>query len=84
MFSFQRNFGLPTEVITREQFRALITAPETFRKVKEAREALARGDKSAYETFRFFHNEVLLKKFGLVEVPRDEINLTPGLFIKQA
>ena len=42
------------------------------------------GDKSAYETFRFFHNEVLLKKFGLVEVPRDEINLTPGLFIKQA
>ncbi len=49
MFSFQRNFGLPTEVITREQFRALITAPETFRKVKEAREVLARGDKSAYD-----------------------------------
>ena len=49
MFSFQRNFGLPTEVITREQFRALITAPETFRKVKEAREALDRGDKNAYD-----------------------------------
>ena len=32
-----------------EQFRALITAPETIRKVKEAREALARGDKNAYD-----------------------------------
>jgi hypothetical protein len=40
---------LPTEVITKEQFRALITAPETIRKVKEAREALARGDKNAYD-----------------------------------
>ena len=49
MFSFQRSFGLPTEVVTKEQFRALITAPETFRKVKEAREALARGDKNAYD-----------------------------------
>ena len=49
MFCYQRSFGLPTEVITKEQFRALITAPETFRKVKEAREALARGDKNAYD-----------------------------------
>jgi hypothetical protein len=49
MFSFQRSFGLPTEVVTKEQFRALITAPETSRKVKEAREALARGDKNAYD-----------------------------------
>ena len=49
MFCYQRSFGLPTEVITKEQFRALITAPETSRKVKEAREALARGDKSAYD-----------------------------------
>ena len=49
MFSYQRNFGLPTEVISKEQFRALITAPETSRKVKEAREALARGDKNAYD-----------------------------------
>ena len=40
---------MPTEVITKEQFRALITAPETIRKVKEAREALARGDKNAYD-----------------------------------
>ena len=32
-----------------EQFRALITAPETVRKVKEAREALARGDNKTYD-----------------------------------
>ena len=49
MFCYQRSFGLPTEVVTREQFRALITAPETFRKVKEAREALERGDKKTYD-----------------------------------
>ena len=49
MFCYQRSFRSPTEVITAEQFRALITAPETYRKVKEAREALARGDKNAYD-----------------------------------
>ena len=49
MFCYQRSFGLPTEVVTKEQFRALITAPETSRKVKEAREALARGDKNGYD-----------------------------------
>ena len=49
MFCYQRSFGLPTEVVTKEQFRALIMAPETSRKVKEAREALARGDKNAYD-----------------------------------
>ncbi len=49
MFCYQRSFGLPTEVVTKEQFRALITAPETSRKVREAREALARGDKNAYD-----------------------------------
>ena len=49
MFCYQRSFGLPTEVVTLEQFRALITAPETIRKVKEAREALARGDKKTYD-----------------------------------
>ena len=49
MFCYQRSFGLPTEIVTVEQFRALITAPETIRKVKEAREALARGDKNAYD-----------------------------------
>ena len=49
MFCFQRNFGLPTEVVTLEQFRALITAPETIKKVREAREALARGDKKTYD-----------------------------------
>ena len=35
MFCYQRSFGLPTEVVTLEQFRALISAPETIRKVKE-------------------------------------------------
>ena len=40
---------MPTEVVTMEQFRALITAPETFKKVKEAREALARGDTKTYD-----------------------------------
>ena len=49
MFCYQRSFGLPTEVITVEQFRALIRAPRTLKLVKEAREALARGDKSAYD-----------------------------------
>ena len=49
MFCYQRSFSLPTEVVTKEQFRALITAPETIRKVKEAREALARGDKKTYD-----------------------------------
>ena len=49
MFCYQRSFGLPTEAVTKEQFRALITAPETFRKVKEAREALAKGDKTTYD-----------------------------------
>ncbi len=49
MFCYQRSFGLPTEVVTLEQFRALLSAPETIRKVKEAREALARGDKNAYD-----------------------------------
>ena len=49
MFCYQRSFGLPTEVVTKEQFRALITAPETSRKVKEAREVLAQGDKNAYD-----------------------------------
>ena len=49
MFCYQRSFGLPTETVTPEQFRALISAPETFRKVREAREALARGDKKTYD-----------------------------------
>ena len=49
MFCYQRSFGSPTEVITAEQFRALLSAPETYRKVKEAREVLAQGDKNAYD-----------------------------------
>lgn len=50
MFCYQRSFGLPTEVITKEQFRALIKASETSKKVKEAREALAQGDKNTYDS----------------------------------
>ena len=49
MFCYQRSFGHATEVITKEQFWALVKAPETFRKVREAREALARGDKKTYD-----------------------------------
>ena len=49
MFCFQRNFGLPTEIVTVEQFRALIRAPRTQALVKEAREALERGDKNTYD-----------------------------------
>ena len=50
MFCYQRSFGLPTEAVNLEQFRALIKAPETFKKVKEAREALENGDKNAYDS----------------------------------
>ncbi len=49
MFCYQRSFGLPTEIVTAEGFRALITAPQTFKLVKEAREALAKGDKKTYD-----------------------------------
>ena len=50
MFCYQRSFGSPTEVVNLEQFRALIKAPETFKKVEEAREALENGDKNAYDS----------------------------------
>ena len=49
MFCYQRSFGSPTEIVSQEQFRALITAPRTIQLVKEAREALARGDKKTYD-----------------------------------
>ena len=49
MFCYQRSFGLPTEVVTAEKFRALITAPRTLQLVREAREALAKGDKKTYD-----------------------------------
>ena len=49
MFCFQRNFGLPTEVVTLEQFEALLSAPQTASLVKEAREALEKGDKATYD-----------------------------------
>ena len=49
MFCYQRSFGLPTEIVTAEQFRALIRVPRTQALVKEAREALERGDKNTYD-----------------------------------
>ena len=49
MFCFQRSFGLPTEVVTLEQFEALLSAPQTATLVKEAREALEKGDKATYD-----------------------------------
>ena len=49
MFCYQRGFNSPTRVISAEQFWALVKAPETARKVKEAREALAKGDKATYD-----------------------------------
>ena len=48
MFCYQRSFSLPTEVMTPERFRALITAPQTVKLVKEAREAYGK-DKKLYE-----------------------------------
>ena len=49
MFCYQRGFNNPTRVISAEQFWALVKAPETARKVKEAREALAKDDKATYD-----------------------------------
>ena len=49
MFCYQRGFNNPTRVITLEQFWALLKAPETAKKVKEAREALEKGDKLTYD-----------------------------------
>ena len=49
MFCYQKNFSLPTEVMTREQFWALVRAPQTARLVSEAREARANGDTKLYD-----------------------------------
>ena len=49
MFCYQRSFGSPTEVVTQQQFWALVEAPRTVSLVKEAREALAKGDKATYD-----------------------------------
>ena len=49
MFCYQRSFGVPTEVVTAEQFRALVTAPKTVNLVKEARELYEKGDKKEYD-----------------------------------
>ena len=49
MFCYQSGFNDPTRVVSKEQFWALVGASETVRKVREAREALARGDKATYD-----------------------------------
>ena len=49
MFCSQRSFGVPTEVVTAEQFRALVTAPKTVNLVKKARELYEKGDKKEYD-----------------------------------
>ncbi len=49
MFCYQANFGSPTEVITEERFWAIVRSPQTVRLVKEAREALAKGDRTTYD-----------------------------------
>ena len=46
---YQSGFNSPTRVIGKEEFWALATASETYRKVREAREALERGDKATYD-----------------------------------
>ena len=48
-FCYQLGFNSPTRVIGKEEFWALATASETYRKVREAREALERGDKATYD-----------------------------------
>ena len=48
-FCYQSGFNSPTRVIGKEEFWALATASETYRKVREAREALERGDKATYD-----------------------------------
>ena len=49
MFCYQRNFGSPTEIVSQQQFWALIKAPRTVSLLREAREALAKGDKKTYD-----------------------------------
>lgn len=49
MFCYQQRFDLPTRVVSKEQFWALVRAPYTAQTVKEARAALARGNKALYD-----------------------------------
>ena len=49
MICYQKKFNLPTEVVTGEQFWALVRAPRTARLVKEAREALSKDDAATYD-----------------------------------
>ena len=49
MISYQERFNLPTQVVSQEQFWALVKAPKTAKRVAEAREALEKGDKVQYD-----------------------------------
>ena len=49
MFCYQQRFDLPTRVVSKEQFWALVRAPYTAQLVKEARSALVRGNKALYD-----------------------------------
>ena len=49
MISYQERFDLPTKVVSQEQFWALVRAPKNAKRVAEAREALAKGDKTLYD-----------------------------------
>ena len=49
MFCYQQRFDLPTRIVSKEQFWALVRAPYTAQTVKEARAALARGNKALYD-----------------------------------
>ena len=49
MFCYQQRFDLPTRVVSKEQFWALVRAPYTAQTVKEARAAMARGNKALYD-----------------------------------
>ena len=49
MFCYQQRFDLPTRVVSKEQFWALVRAPYTAQLIKEARAALARGNKALYD-----------------------------------
>ena len=48
MFCFQQRFDQPTEIVNQQQFWAIVRSPQTVRMVREARAALARGDKVTY------------------------------------
>ena len=50
MFCVQQDFKSATKVITPEQFWALVKAPETVRRVAQAREYYEKGEKAKYDS----------------------------------